>query len=107
MIKPQVTFPVAEGVGIFVGIVAWDLLTDGRVDIAKALLIAAPCAIAWFGIRYWKHETRIKPAARTPAKPTQSREKARKISGLFTTANCYTQSPKQRTSATDTHEKGS
>ena len=51
MIKPQVTFPVAEGVGIFVGIVAWDLLTDGRVDIAKALLIAAPCAIAWFGIQ--------------------------------------------------------
>ena len=45
MIKPQVTFPVAEGVGIFVGIVAWDLLTDGRVDIAKALLIATPFAL--------------------------------------------------------------
>ena len=42
MTKHPVTFPVAEGLGIFVGIIAWDLLTDGRVDIAKALLIAVP-----------------------------------------------------------------
>jgi len=66
MIKPQVTFPVAEGVGIFVGIVAWDLLTDGRVDIAKALLIATPCTIAWFGIRYWKHRDKDKTGSTHP-----------------------------------------
>ena len=60
MTKPPVTFPVAEGLGIFVGIVAWDLLTAGRVDIAKALLIAAPCTLAWFGIRYWKQKSRDK-----------------------------------------------
>jgi len=61
MTKHQVTFPIAEGLGIFVGIVAWDLLTDGRVDIAKALLIAAPCTIAWFGVRYWKEKNKDKP----------------------------------------------
>ena len=60
MAKPQVTFPVAEGLGIFVGIVAWDLLTDGRMDIAKALLIAAPCTLAWFVVRYWKQKIKDK-----------------------------------------------
>ncbi len=60
MAKHQITFPVAEGLGIFVGIVAWDLLTDGRVDIAKALLIAAPCTLAWFAVRYWKQKTKDK-----------------------------------------------
>ena len=60
MAKHQITFPVAEGLGIFVGIVAWDLLTDGRVDIAKALLIAAPCTLVWFGIRYWKQRVKDK-----------------------------------------------
>ena len=60
MAKHQITFPVAEGLGIFVGIVAWDLLTDGRVDIAKALLIAAPCALAWFAVRYLKQKLKDK-----------------------------------------------
>ena len=60
MAKHQITFPVAEGLGIFVGIVAWDLLTDGRVDIAKALLIAAPCTLVWFGIRYRKQRVKDK-----------------------------------------------
>ncbi|MBP7203062.1 MAG: hypothetical protein KBA32_07635 [Propionivibrio sp.] len=66
MTKHPVTFPVAEGLGIFVGIIAWDLLTDGRVDIAKALLIAAPCTLAWFGVRYWKQKGKDKTgSART------------------------------------------
>lgn len=69
MTKHQVTFPVAEGVGIFVGIVAWDLLTDGRVDLAKALLIATPCTIAWFAIRYWKHRNKEKTGSTRPRKP--------------------------------------
>lgn len=60
MAKHQITFPVAEGVGIFVGIVAWDLLTNGSMDIAKALFIAAPCTIAWFGVRYWKQKNKGK-----------------------------------------------
>ena len=51
---PRVTFPIAEGVGIFVGIVAWDLLSNGHMDIAKAALISVPCSLVWFGIRYWK-----------------------------------------------------
>jgi hypothetical protein len=58
MSAPRTTFPVAEGVGIFVGIVAWDLLADGKMDLLKAVLIAAPCALVWFGFRYWKDRAR-------------------------------------------------
>jgi arginine exporter protein ArgO len=50
-------FPLAEGVGIFVGILAWDLLSVGHPNLLKALLIAVPCALVWYGVRYWKHET--------------------------------------------------
>ena len=61
MSAPRTTFPIAEGIGIFVGIVAWDLLSDGHMDIAKAALIAAPCSLIWFGIRHWREKTRNKP----------------------------------------------
>lgn len=54
MSSPHSTFPLAEGIGIFVGIVAWDLLADGRMDIIKAALIATPCALIWFGVRCWR-----------------------------------------------------
>ena len=47
-------FPVAEGVGIFVGVVAWDLLSEGYMDIARAILIAAPASLVWFAARCWK-----------------------------------------------------
>lgn len=63
MAKHHITFPIAEGVGIFVGIAAWDLLTDGRMDLAKAVLIALPCAIVWFGVRCWKERNKDKPHA--------------------------------------------
>ena len=46
-------FPIAEGIGIFVGIIAWDLLSEGRMEIVKALIIAAPCSLIWYGARYW------------------------------------------------------
>jgi hypothetical protein len=51
-------FPLAEGIGIFVGILAWDLLSEGRLDPLKALLIAVPCALVWYAIRCWKHGAR-------------------------------------------------
>lgn len=54
------TFPVAEGVGIFFGVVAWYLLADGHIEIIKALLIAGSCSLVWFGLRYWKDRTRDK-----------------------------------------------
>src|ERR1035437_3663731 len=54
MPTPRATFPVAEGIGIFVGIVAWDLLSNGHMDIAKAALVAVPSSLVWFGIRCWK-----------------------------------------------------
>jgi hypothetical protein len=48
-------FPLAEGVGIFIGILAWDLLSEGRLNLLKALLIAVPCALVWYAIRCWRH----------------------------------------------------
>ena len=54
------TFPVAEGVGIFVGVVAWFLLTDGHIEVIKALLIAVSCSLVWFGLRCWKDRARDK-----------------------------------------------
>ncbi len=54
MSPPPTTFPVAEGIGIFVGIVAWDLLADGQIEIIKAALIAIPCSLIWFGLRRWR-----------------------------------------------------
>ncbi len=50
-------FPFAEGVGIFVGVVAWDLLSSGYVEITKALIVAVPCSLAWFAVRCWKDRT--------------------------------------------------
>ena len=66
MATPRTSFPVAEGVGIFVGIAAWDLLSDGRMDIPKALLIAAPCAVIWFACRLLKDKWRNKQQQHGP-----------------------------------------
>ena len=60
MTTPPTTFPHAEGIGVFVGVVAWDLLADGHMEIIKALLIAVPCSLAWFGVRCWKEKSRNK-----------------------------------------------
>ncbi len=54
VILSKVTFPLSEGIGVFIGVVAWDLLADGHMDIYKALLIAAPVTLGWFGVRCWK-----------------------------------------------------
>jgi len=58
MASPLANFPVAEAVGIFVGIVAWDLLSEGRMEIIKALAITAPCSLVWYGIRCWRDKPR-------------------------------------------------
>ena len=60
MTTPPTTLPLAEGIGVFVGVVAWDLVTDGHMEIIKALLIAVPCTLAWFGVRCWKEKSRNK-----------------------------------------------
>ena len=46
-------FPVAEGIGIFIGIVAWDVLSAGEIELLKASLIAAVGALVWYGARCW------------------------------------------------------
>ena len=51
--EPPVRFPVAEGFGIFIGIVAWDVLTAGQMELLKASLIGAACALVWYGARCW------------------------------------------------------
>jgi len=55
MPAPRTTFPMAEGVGIFVGVVAWYLLTDGHIEAIRALIIASGCSLVWFGLRCWKN----------------------------------------------------
>ena len=60
MPTPHTTFPVAESIGIFVGIVAWDLFNNGQIEFIKALLIAGPCSLIWYGLRYWKAKVRNK-----------------------------------------------
>jgi len=60
MAAPHTTFPIAEGFGIFFGVVAWDLLTDGHLEIIRAALIAGTCSLVWFGLRYRKNKTRQK-----------------------------------------------
>ncbi len=52
--------PIAEGLGIFVGVVGWDLLADGHIEIVKAALIAAPATLIWFGARCWLGKERDK-----------------------------------------------
>jgi len=46
--------PISEGVGIFVGIVAWDVLSAGEMELLKALLIAAGGTVVWYGARCWQ-----------------------------------------------------
>ena len=53
-------FPVCETIGFFIGIVAWDLLAEGRIEIIKALIITAPCSLVWYGARYWFEQVRGK-----------------------------------------------
>ncbi|WP_313951315.1 hypothetical protein [Accumulibacter sp.] len=60
MADPQVSFPAAEGVGIFVGIAAWDMLSVGQMDLLKALLIAAATTLVWYGARRWRTASRRK-----------------------------------------------
>jgi hypothetical protein len=51
-------FPLAEGVGIFVGILAWDMLSEGHWDPLKALIIALPCTLIWYAVRHWKRASK-------------------------------------------------
>ena len=60
MTTPQSDFPLTEGIGIFVGIVAWDLLADGHMEIIKAAAIALPCSLIWYGVRRWRIRSRNK-----------------------------------------------
>ena len=60
MPTPRTTFPVAEGIGVFVGIIAWDLFNDGHLELLKAIAIAAPCSLVWYGVRHWKARSQNK-----------------------------------------------
>ena len=57
---PTSPFPVSEGIGVFVGVVAWDLLVDGQWEIMKAVLVAVTFTLAWYGLRCWKERTKNK-----------------------------------------------
>ncbi|MDR0379009.1 MAG: hypothetical protein LBI62_03545 [Candidatus Accumulibacter sp.] len=51
-------FPLAEGIGIFVGILAWDMLSEGHLNPLKALIIALPCTLIWYAVRHWKRDSK-------------------------------------------------
>jgi hypothetical protein len=55
---PPVSVPIAEGVGIFVGIVAWDVLSAGEMELLKALLISAGGTAVWYCARCWQYSRR-------------------------------------------------
>lgn len=57
----KVPFPWIEGIGILVGVMAWDLLNHGYVNIDKAFLIAVPCTALWFAVRCWRKRTQNPP----------------------------------------------
>ncbi len=60
--QPHVPFPIAEAVGIFIGIAAWDVLSIGKVDLLSAALFAAGGAGIWYGARCWlAHRRRGRP----------------------------------------------
>jgi len=46
-----VRFPLAEGIGVFLGVAAWDLLTAGEAHFLKAALLGAGGAIVWYAAR--------------------------------------------------------
>jgi hypothetical protein len=56
--RPTSPFPLSEGIGIFVGVMAWDLLFDGQAEFLKALLISVPSTFVWFAIRCWKDKSK-------------------------------------------------
>ena len=58
--KKKSLFPLAEGIGIFVGVIAWNLLSEGYVGIDKAFFIAVPVTLLWFAWRCRKNRTRNK-----------------------------------------------
>ena len=50
-----IRFPLAEGACLFIGILAWDLLSEGRLNPIKALSIAIPATLVWYAIRCLAH----------------------------------------------------
>ncbi len=58
--QKKTPFPLVEGIGIFVGVVAWDLLSEGYVGIDKAFFIAVPLTLLWFAWRCRKNRARPK-----------------------------------------------
>jgi hypothetical protein len=55
---PRPAFPIAEGLGIFFGVIGWDLLSDGQLEVIKAALVTAPATLVWFGLRCWNERRR-------------------------------------------------
>jgi len=53
-------FPIAEGIGIFFGVAAWDVLSAGEMALIKAALIAAGGAVSIFAFRWLQTKLRDK-----------------------------------------------
>ena len=73
--QARTAFPLAEGVGIFVGIASWYLLSDGQLAIAKSLAVATPlhcfgtdCAAGKTVRATSKHPRQLQSVTQTPKK---------------------------------------
>lgn len=68
-------FPVAEGIGIFIGVAAWELLTVGELKLLEALLAGAAGALVWFGVRSLRRRTRGASSDQGLTRPTDGPER--------------------------------
>ena len=67
-------FPLAEGIGIFIGVAAWDLLTAGELQWLKALLAGAAGALVWYGARRLRSSADVASSGRRLTEPTDGPE---------------------------------
>lgn len=61
MRRLQTPFPIIEGIGIFVGVAAWHLLTAGELEFFSSSLIGAGAAAILYCGRCWKAASNRKP----------------------------------------------
>ncbi|HOL63827.1 MAG TPA: hypothetical protein PLB97_00620 [Accumulibacter sp.] len=54
------SFPIAEGIGIFIGVAAWDVLSAGEMSLLKAALVASGGALILFFFRCLQARLRSK-----------------------------------------------
>ncbi len=73
--RVPVRFPVAEGIGIFIGVAAWELLTVGELKLLEALLAGTAGALVWYGVRSLRSGARGASSDQHLTRPTDGPER--------------------------------